>query len=180
MNSEVKKFKSYLRIDEYCEECDEDAILVAIVSEFYRCTNCGADTRQHINGSIRYMKLSESDKVFLCTQSNGLYPILKNSSIEIKNNWMSIDKMKNWSENTFYSGFGFQLHFDKEMQIHVQAIHPAIVCIQNKRHTFSVWRVTPSSGAFRLDGQDWTCPDTTCWQSWHTSCQYPAMLQNDH
>jgi hypothetical protein len=27
--------------------------------------NCGADTRQHINGSIRYLKLSESDKKFI-------------------------------------------------------------------------------------------------------------------
>ena len=48
-----------------CEECQEDTILVAIVSEYYRCTNCGADTRQHINGSIRYLKLSESDKKFI-------------------------------------------------------------------------------------------------------------------
>ena len=27
----------------YCHDCQEDSILVAIVSEFYRCTNCGAD-----------------------------------------------------------------------------------------------------------------------------------------
>ena len=53
----------------HCEECDEEAILVAIVSEFYRCTNCGADTRQHINGSIRYMKLTESDKAYI--KANG-------------------------------------------------------------------------------------------------------------
>ena len=49
----------------YCEECDEEAIMVAIVSEYYRCTNCGADTKQHINGSIRYLKLDESDKKWL-------------------------------------------------------------------------------------------------------------------
>jgi hypothetical protein len=56
------------------------------------------------------------DKVFLCTQSNGIYPILKNSSHTIQNNWMPIEKMKTWSENTFYSGFGFQLHFDKAVK----------------------------------------------------------------
>jgi hypothetical protein len=39
--------------------------LVAIVSEYYRCTNCGHDTRQHINGSIRYLSLSEAEKKFL-------------------------------------------------------------------------------------------------------------------
>lgn len=49
----------------HCEECDEEAIMVAIVSEYYRCTNCGADTKQHINGSIRYLKLDESDKKWL-------------------------------------------------------------------------------------------------------------------
>jgi len=48
-----------------CEECGEDTILVAIVSDFYRCTNCGSDTRQHINGSIRYLKLSERDKEYI-------------------------------------------------------------------------------------------------------------------
>ena len=49
----------------YCKHCEEDSILVAIVSEFYRCTNCGADTKQHINGRISYIQLSESDKKFL-------------------------------------------------------------------------------------------------------------------
>jgi len=44
-----------------CEHCNEHAILVAIVSQFYRCTNCGADTKQHINGSIRYLQLEERD-----------------------------------------------------------------------------------------------------------------------
>ena len=51
--------------EEECEECEEEAILVAIVSDYYRCTNCGHDTKQHINGSIRYMQLSESDKHFI-------------------------------------------------------------------------------------------------------------------
>ena len=49
----------------HCEECEEDAIMVAIVTDYYRCTNCGADTRQHVNGSIRYLKLSERDKNFI-------------------------------------------------------------------------------------------------------------------
>ena len=46
-------------------ECEEDAILVAIVSDYYRCTNCGHDTRQHVNGKIRYMSLTESDINFI-------------------------------------------------------------------------------------------------------------------
>ena len=63
-----RPFKVFANIDTvhgYCEECGEDSILVAIVSDFYRCTNCGSDTRQHVNGSIRYLKLSEKDKEYI-------------------------------------------------------------------------------------------------------------------
>ena len=62
------KFKMFNKIDTVhgvCEECQEDSILVAIVSDFYRCTNCGHDTKQHINGRIRYMSLSESDRKYI-------------------------------------------------------------------------------------------------------------------
>ena len=63
-----KTIKLFSKIDTVvglCEECEEETILVAIVQEFYRCTNCGHDTKQHVNGRIRYMKLSESDKNFI-------------------------------------------------------------------------------------------------------------------
>jgi len=56
-----KVFSKIDTVHGFCEECEEDSILVAIVSEFYRCTNCGNDTKQHVNGRIRYMQLSESD-----------------------------------------------------------------------------------------------------------------------
>ncbi len=63
-----KTFKVFATIDTIhgiCEECNEETIFVAIVSEYYRCTNCGSDTRQHINGSIRYLRLSERDKEYI-------------------------------------------------------------------------------------------------------------------
>lgn len=63
-----------------------------------------------------YNEVLHSNKVFLCTQSNGIYPILKNSSEDIKNSWMPIDKMSEWGKNTYYSGFGFQLHFDTDVK----------------------------------------------------------------
>ena len=66
--SKINLMKAFSNIDTVhgvCEECNEDTILVAIVTEFYRCTNCGHDTKQHINGSIRYLKLSEDDKKFI-------------------------------------------------------------------------------------------------------------------
>lgn len=64
-------FKIFHNIDTVtgiCEECETDTVLVAIVSEYYRCTNCGHDTRQHVNGSIRYLKLDEKDKEWLKKQ----------------------------------------------------------------------------------------------------------------
>jgi uncharacterized protein (DUF983 family) len=62
----TREFKIFHKIDTVhglCEECKEETILVAIVSEYYRCTNCGHDTKQHINGRIRYLQLDESDKI---------------------------------------------------------------------------------------------------------------------
>ena len=64
-----KAFANIDTVHGHCEECEEDSILVAIVSEFYRCTNCGADTKQHVNGRIRYIQLTESDKEWL--KNNG-------------------------------------------------------------------------------------------------------------
>ena len=64
----IKAFRKIDTVHGHCEECNEEAIMVAIVTEYYRCTNCGADTRQHINGSIRYLKLDEHDKKWLKEQ----------------------------------------------------------------------------------------------------------------
>ena len=64
----IKLFNKIDTVHGHCEECQEEAIMVAIVQEYYRCTNCGADTRQHVNGSIRYLKLEESDKEWLRKQ----------------------------------------------------------------------------------------------------------------
>lgn len=55
-----------------CPECDEEAILVAIVTDYYRCTNCGEDTRQYVNGSIKYLKITEKDKKWLKRQKSEL------------------------------------------------------------------------------------------------------------
>ena len=48
-----------------CPECEEEAILVAIVTDYYRCTNCGEDTRQYVNGSIKYLRITNEDKKWL-------------------------------------------------------------------------------------------------------------------
>ena len=62
------KFNSSMFIDNVlgiCPECKEEAFLVAIVTDYYRCTNWGEDTRQFVNGVIKYMKIKESDKEYI-------------------------------------------------------------------------------------------------------------------
>ena len=64
----TKTFKVFHKIDTVvgtCEECNEEAILVAIVTEYYRCTNCGDDIEQKVNGVIRYMKVNKETKMKL-------------------------------------------------------------------------------------------------------------------
>ena len=48
-----------------CPHCGEDTLLVAIVSDYYRCTVCGEDTKQYINGAIKYLRLDETDREWL-------------------------------------------------------------------------------------------------------------------
>ena len=48
-----------------CPECEEQTILIAIVTDYYRCTNCGYDVKQYVNGSIKYLKLDNEDKKWL-------------------------------------------------------------------------------------------------------------------
>jgi uncharacterized protein (DUF983 family) len=48
MSKLYRVFNKIDTVEGFCEECGEQTILVAIVSEFYRCTNCGHDTKQHI------------------------------------------------------------------------------------------------------------------------------------
>jgi len=75
MNDKLKNslFSKIDTVHGFCEECEEDTILVAIVTDYYRCTNCGFDTKQHVNGRIRYMQLSETDKKYIkdYTERNG-------------------------------------------------------------------------------------------------------------
>ena len=58
-------FKNIDTVVGFCEECREDSVLVSVVTDYYRCTNCGTDTKQYVNGIIRYMQLTEEDKSWL-------------------------------------------------------------------------------------------------------------------
>tara|TARA_Y100000593_G_scaffold75602_1_gene139499 strand:- start:50 stop:265 length:216 start_codon:yes stop_codon:yes gene_type:complete len=48
-----------------CPHCGEDTLLVAIVTDYYKCTMCGEETRQYVNGSIKYLKLNNLDREWL-------------------------------------------------------------------------------------------------------------------
>ena len=38
-----------------CPTCQADAIFVSITEALYRCTNCGTDLEQKVNGVIQYI-----------------------------------------------------------------------------------------------------------------------------
>jgi len=64
----IKFDKNFLNIDTVqgvCPECSEQTILIAIVEDYYRCTSCGEDTKQYVNGHIKYLKLTEEDQQWL-------------------------------------------------------------------------------------------------------------------
>ena len=48
-----------------CPECNMYTILVGLNRSFYRCTNCCVDTKQHINGKIRYIRLTPDEQEYL-------------------------------------------------------------------------------------------------------------------
>jgi len=43
-----------------CPICNEHTIFVSIFSQLYRCITCGSDTRQEINGHIRFMPTAQA------------------------------------------------------------------------------------------------------------------------
>ena len=38
-----------------CPTCEHEGLFVSINPEIFRCTSCGSDCRQYINGSIKYL-----------------------------------------------------------------------------------------------------------------------------
>ena len=52
----------------YCPECGEEGLLISLVEDYYRCSNCGEDTKQYVNGHIKYIKLTKEDQEWLKNQ----------------------------------------------------------------------------------------------------------------
>ena len=49
----------------HCPECEMYSILVGRHRSFYRCSNCGFDVEQKVNGVIKYMRLDKNSKMTL-------------------------------------------------------------------------------------------------------------------
>ena len=43
-----------------CPHCNFDVILVSLASDHFRCTTCGSDLEQKINGKISYIPIMSS------------------------------------------------------------------------------------------------------------------------
>ena len=58
-----------------CPTCEEDVIFVSLAKSTYRCTNCGSDVVQKVNGVISYIPaisaMNPNRPVFKNVESNG-------------------------------------------------------------------------------------------------------------
>ena len=42
-----------------CPHCEEKATFISIVTDYYRCMNCGMDVEQKVNGVIKYLPVGK-------------------------------------------------------------------------------------------------------------------------
>jgi len=45
-----------------CPHCNFEVILVSLASDHFRCTSCGTDLEQKINGKISYIPIMSSNQ----------------------------------------------------------------------------------------------------------------------
>jgi|TARA_R100000278_G_scaffold57697_1_gene47431 ribosomal protein S27E len=50
-----------------CPECHANTLLVGIANSYYRCSNCGEDLEQKVNGVIKYIVADKDTKIALRT-----------------------------------------------------------------------------------------------------------------
>jgi len=48
-----------------CPECNTNTLLVGIENSYYRCSNCGEDLEQKVNGVIKYIVPDKNIKMHL-------------------------------------------------------------------------------------------------------------------
>jgi len=53
-------------VNGHCPMCSEESIFVSVYKTIYRCTSCGGDIEQKINGKISYMPcVTLEDKIII-------------------------------------------------------------------------------------------------------------------
>ena len=43
-----------------CPTCDQESVMISIVTDRYRCINCGENLQQRVNGVISYLPIGSS------------------------------------------------------------------------------------------------------------------------
>ena len=57
-----------------CPACNFNVVLVSLANDHFRCTTCGSDLEQHINGKISYIPIMSNkhkDKIRLQITEDG-------------------------------------------------------------------------------------------------------------
>ena len=53
-----------------CPNCNTNTVFISIITDYYKCSSCGEEIQQYVNGSIRYLKITEQDKQWLKNQNS--------------------------------------------------------------------------------------------------------------
>jgi len=53
------KFKTEV-VTGQCPTCEQNVVLVSLASDHFRCTTCGSDLKQYVNGKISYLPVLTS------------------------------------------------------------------------------------------------------------------------
>jgi len=57
-----------------CPACNFNVVLVSLANDHFRCTTCGSDLEQHVNGKISYIPIMSNkhkDKIKLQITEDG-------------------------------------------------------------------------------------------------------------
>ena len=61
LNKKSKLFADIIKkakmVDGVCPHCQEHALLIGIVNDYFRCLTCGGDIEQKVNGKISYLPI---------------------------------------------------------------------------------------------------------------------------
>ena len=73
MNKKIKKIRKALKLDAriehgICPYCHLLSPLLFLYKDFYRCSLCGEEVEQYINGVIKYIPISNHKRLGLMTE----------------------------------------------------------------------------------------------------------------